>query len=88
MHGMPRQSASPLGLTTMAETTVGRSYSDQRQEFISGWKDRACGAGREALTDIFVKAFKEASTVRAFELEAYEPRTPQVHSRKTRVCGI
>ena len=49
----------------MTEATVGRSYSHQCQEFINGWKDRACGAGREALTDIFVKAFKEASTVQA-----------------------
>jgi hypothetical protein len=34
----------------MTEATIGRSYSCQCQEFINGWKDRACGAGREALT--------------------------------------
>ena len=54
----------------MPEATVGRSYSDQCQEFIYGWKDRACGAGREALTDILVKAFKEASTVQVGNLRA------------------
>jgi len=49
----------------MTEATIGRSYACQCQEFINGSKDRACGAGREALTDIFVKAFKEASMVRS-----------------------
>jgi hypothetical protein len=57
----------------MTEATVGRSYSYQCQEFINGWKDRACGAGREALTDIFVKAFKEALTVQAGSLRAKAP---------------
>jgi hypothetical protein len=52
----------------MPEAPVGRSYSDQCQEFINGWKDRACGAGREALTDILVNAFKEASTVQVGSL--------------------
>lgn len=54
----------------MPEATVGRSYSDQCQEFIYGWKDRACGAAREALTDILVKAFKDASTVQVGNLRA------------------
>jgi hypothetical protein len=58
---------------TMTEATVGRSYSYQCQEFINGWKDRACGAGREALTDIFVKAFKEASTVQVGTSRAKNP---------------
>ena len=57
----------------MTETTIGRSYSYQCQEFINGWKDRACGAGREALTEIFVKAFNEASTVQAGSLRASHP---------------
>ena len=54
----------------MPEATVGRSYSDQCQEFINGWKDRACGAGRQVLTDILVNAFKEASTVQIGNLRA------------------
>ncbi|MGB0014950.1 MAG: hypothetical protein WBQ03_25385 [Candidatus Sulfotelmatobacter sp.] len=54
----------------MPEATLGRSYWDQCQEFINGWKDRACGAGREALTDTLVKAFKEASTVQVGSLRA------------------
>ena len=54
----------------MPEATAGRSYSGQCQEFINGWKDRACGAGREALTDILVKAFKDASTVQIGNLRA------------------
>ena len=54
----------------MPEATLGRSYSDQCQEFTNGWKDRACGAGREALTEILVKAFKEASTVQTGSLRA------------------
>ena len=57
----------------MPEATVGRSYSDQCQEFINGWKDRACGAGREALTDILVNAFKEASAVQVGSLRAKTP---------------
>ncbi|MGA9390620.1 MAG: hypothetical protein WBV69_09260 [Candidatus Sulfotelmatobacter sp.] len=57
----------------MSEATVGRSYSDQCQEFINGWKDRACGASREALTDILVNAFKEASTVQVGSLRAKSP---------------
>jgi hypothetical protein len=57
----------------MTEATIGQSYSYQCREFISGWKDRACGAGREALTDIFVKAFKEASTVQAGSSRAKNP---------------
>jgi hypothetical protein len=61
------------GGNTMTEATIGRSYSCQCQEFVNGWKDRACGAGREALTDIFVKAFKEASTVHAGSLRAKNP---------------
>ncbi len=54
----------------MPVASVGRSYSDQCQEFVNGWKDRACGAGREALTDILVEAFKEASTVQIRDLRA------------------
>jgi hypothetical protein len=54
----------------MPKATVGRSYSGQCQEFINGWKDRACGAGREALTDILAKAFKDASTVQVGNLRA------------------
>jgi hypothetical protein len=66
----------------MPEATVGRSYSDQCQEFIYGWKDRACGAGREALTDILVKAFKEASTVQVGNLGAKNSAGPlQENSR-------
>ncbi len=57
----------------MTEVTVGRSYSDECQEFISAWKDRACGAGRESLTDLLVKAFKEATTVQAGSLRAKNP---------------
>jgi len=54
----------------MPEATVGRSYSDQCQEFVNGWKDRACGAGRAALTDILVKAYNEASIVQVGNLRA------------------
>ena len=57
----------------MTEATVGESYSDECQEFIHGWKDRACGAAREALTDIFVKAFKEASAVQVGSLQVKTP---------------
>ncbi len=57
----------------MTETSIGRSYSYQCQEFINGWKDRACGAGREVLTEIFVKAFKEASTVHVGSSRAKNP---------------
>jgi len=57
----------------MTEATIGRSYSCQCQEFINGWKDRACGAGREALTDIFVEAFNEASTAQAGSLRIKNP---------------
>jgi hypothetical protein len=66
----------------MTDATVGRSYADQCQDFIPGWKDRACGAGREALPDIFVKAFKDASTVQAGSLRAKTPAgsLPEVSS--------
>ncbi len=54
----------------MTVATIGRSYADQCQEFINGWKDRACGAARVALTDILVQAFKQASTVQAGSFQA------------------
>ena len=60
----------------MTEATIGRSYSSQSQEFIHGWKDRACGAGREALIDIFVKSFNEATTVQAGSLRVKNPQRP------------
>jgi hypothetical protein len=68
----------------MTEATAARSYADQCQEFIHGWKDRACGAGREALTAIFVKAFNEASTVQAGSVQAKHPSRPPTANLRAR----
>ena len=54
-----------------------------------GWARISCGAGREALTDIFVKAFEEASTVHAGVVSAgrnaAENGHPQLCIRERRI---